>query len=187
MHNLRLAFDRPGTWSQKYNLVWDRLLGLGLFPPEVARKEMAWYRKVQNRYGVPLDNRADYTKLDWIVWTATLTGRRSDFEALTDPVFRFLNETPDRSPMTDWYFTSTALKSGFTARPVVGAVFLPMLYDDALWKKWAGRDRGAPCDYAPLPVPPADGGPRPHRGGAPHHLEIHPPPTGGRLAGAGVR
>ena len=150
----RLAFDRPGTWSQKYNLMWDRTLGLGLFPAEVARKEMDYYRKIQNRFGLPLDNRKDYTKLDWILWTATLTQDRADFEALLAPVMRFLNEAPDRSPMTDWYETKTARKVGFTARPVVGGVFAQMLYNQPVWAKWAGRDQTKAAHWAPMPKPP---------------------------------
>jgi hypothetical protein len=134
--------------------VWDRILGLNLFPAEVARKEMDFYRKTQNKYGLPLDNRSLYTKLDWILWTATLTQDRSDFEALVDPVYRFLNETPDRSPMTDWYFTHDARKRGFTARPVVGGVFLQMLYDKAVWQKWASRDKTKAANWAPMPKPP---------------------------------
>ena len=149
----RLAFDRRGTWSQKYNLVWDRILDLKLFPAEVYETEMAYYRRIQNPYGLPLDNRSDYTKLDWILWTATLTEKRDDFEALVRPVHRFLNETPDRSPMTDWYFTSTAKKRGFTARPVVGGVFLRMLYEKAIWKKYASRDKTRAANWAPMPKP----------------------------------
>jgi hypothetical protein len=150
----RLAFDKPGTWSQKYNLMWDRILGLNLFPKEVARKEMDFYLKMQNQYGLPLDNRSKYTKLDWITWTATLTQKRSDFEALIDPVYEFLNATPDRSPMTDWYFTDTAKKRGFTARPVVGGVFAQMLYDKAVWQKWARRDKTKASGWAPIPALP---------------------------------
>ena len=134
--HFRLAFDQPDTWSQKYNLVWDRVLGLNLFPPAVARKEMAFYRRVQGRYGLALDNRRLYTKLDWITWTATLTGSRGDFEALVAPVFDFLNATPHRVPMSDWYWTHDATKTGFQARSVVGGVFLRLLYDDGIWKKW---------------------------------------------------
>src|SRR4030095_13401308 len=99
----RLAFDKPGTWSQKYNLVWESILGVKLFPAEVMREEMAFYRTKLNRYGLPLDSRKTYTKLDWTVWTATLTGARDDFEALIAPMSDFLNDTPQRNPMTDWY------------------------------------------------------------------------------------
>jgi Glutaminase A six helical-hairpin domain/Domain of unknown function (DUF5127)/Domain of unknown function (DUF4964) len=151
-NHFRLAFDKPGTWSQKYNLIWDRILGLNLFPAEVAVKEMAYYEGVQNQYGLRLDNRASYTKLDWITWTATLTQNRSDFRALIDPVFRFLNETPDRCPMTDWYETITARKVGFTARPVVGGVFAQMLYDKPVWRKWASRDRTKAANWAAIPL-----------------------------------
>ena len=152
--HFRLAFDRPGSWSQKYNLVWDRILGLNLFPAEVAQKEMSFYKKMQNQYGLPLDNRETYTKLDWITWTATLTQDRADFEALLDPVIAFLNATPDRSPMTDWYQTKTARKVGFTARPVVGGVFVQMLYQREVWQKYAGRDQTMAANWAPMPKAP---------------------------------
>jgi hypothetical protein len=149
----KLAFDRSGSWSQKYNLVWDRILGLNLFPSEVSRKEMEYYLKIQNTYGLPLDNRKDYTKLDWILWTATLTGDRGQFESLVDPVYRFLNETPSRVPMTDWYDTKTGKMVGFRARSVVGGVFLAMLYDRANWQRWASQDKTRAGEWAPLPKP----------------------------------
>lgn len=150
----RLAFDQRGTWSQKYNLIWDRILGLNLFPSEVAETEMAYYRRIQNPYGLALDNREAYTKLDWIVWSATLTQQRNDFEALVEPVIAFINETPDRSPLTDWYQTRSARKVGFTARPVVGGVFVQVLYDQKLWSKWASRDQTKAANWASLPRPP---------------------------------
>ncbi len=147
----RLAFDSPGSWSQKYNLVWDKVLGLNLFPAEVARTEMDFYKKSQNEFGLPLDNRKEYTKLDWITWTATLTENREDFEALVAPIVHFINHTPDRSPLTDWYETKTAKKVGFTARSVVGGVFMRMLYDQPVWQKYAQRDKTKATNWAPMP------------------------------------
>jgi hypothetical protein len=132
-----LAFDKPGTWSQKYNLVWDKVLGLNLFPASVAQKEIAFYETHQGRYGLPLDNRSEYTKLDWIYWTAALAGSQKDFDALIDPTWKFANESPSRVPLTDWYWTQDAKQRGFQARSVVGGLFMKMLTDDAVWKKWA--------------------------------------------------
>ena len=133
----KLAFDKPGTWSQKYNLVWDKLLGLNLFPKEIASREIAYYLTKQNAYGLPLDNRRDYTKLDWVMWTATLADNRGDFDKIVAPAWQFANTSSSRVPLTDWYDTKTAKMQGFQARSVVGGLFIPMLADPAMWKKYS--------------------------------------------------
>ncbi|HEY1647569.1 MAG TPA: DUF4965 domain-containing protein [Terracidiphilus sp.] len=135
----KLAFDKPGTWSQKYNLVWDQILGLHLFPAKVRETEMAFYLNHLNQFGLPLDNRADYTKLDWEIWTATLAVSPDQFDALLKPIGTWINEGPSRVPLTDWYDTKTGKQMAFQARSVVGGVYIKMLADPKLAEKWRGR------------------------------------------------
>jgi len=150
----RLAFNQPNTWSQKYNLVWDKILGLNVFPASVAQKEVAQYKSVLQPYGIPLDSRTHLTKSDWTMWSATLSDNQADFETLTSPMYAYLNTTSARTPFVDSYITTDVHSDGMHARPVIGGVFIKMLADPAIWKKWSSGDPVKVAGWAPLPTPP---------------------------------
>ncbi len=123
----RLAFDRPGSWSVKYNMVWDRLLGLDLWPEAEHRRELAVYRAKVELYGCPLDDRSTLTKPEWMLWAASLADDPALFSDFTDRILRYANETPNRVPLSDLYFTDTGRKIGFQARSVLGGLFIGLM------------------------------------------------------------
>ena len=124
-----LVFGDKESWSLKYNMVWDRLFGSGLFSKEVADKELAEYIRKTNRYGVPLDSREDYTKSDWILWTAAMTDDKEIRRTLINPVTQYLEETLSRYPFSDWYDTRTGSYCHFKGRSVQGGIFMPIFAD----------------------------------------------------------
>lgn len=142
----RLAFDKPGTFSMKYNIVWDKLFGTNIMPKTVIESEVASYRKHTHPYGLPLDNRQPYTKSDWLIWTATLAEDRDTFEEMIEPLWNAYNTMLSRVPMTDWYYTITGqhknylsrsenLDKSFRNRTVVGGHFIKLLEYKGILKK----------------------------------------------------
>ncbi len=123
-----LAFDRKDTWSQKYNLIWDKVWGLGMFT-DVMQKETDYYLTKQNTYGLPLDCRKTYTKSDWIMWSAAMSDSKEKFGKFISPIYKFYNETTTRVPMSDWFETKDPVWVSFRARSVIGGFWMQVLLD----------------------------------------------------------
>lgn len=124
-----LTFDNKDTWSQKYNLIWDKVLNLRLFPQKIYDTETQYYLTKQQKFGLPLDSRKTYTKNDWILWTATFAPQQSQFEKLVTPVYQHAVETQSRVPLNDFYDAITGIRENFKARSVVGGFYMKMLAD----------------------------------------------------------
>jgi hypothetical protein len=76
-----------------------------------------------------------------MLWTATMADSDAEFHSLIAPVYDWLNQTPTRVPLTDWYWTTDGKQAGFQARSVVGGIFIKMLNDEPTWKKWVSRGK----------------------------------------------
>lgn len=124
----RLAFDQTDSWGQKYNLIWDKLLDLHVFPDRVVELETAFYRTKLNTYGCPLHSKTDYAKADWTVWTAALQNDRLMFREFILPLYNYMNENKWRVPMADTYnVVNQKTRVTSWGRPVTGAYFIKLL------------------------------------------------------------
>lgn len=124
----KLTFDgKSESWSLKYNAVWDLLFGSGFWDAQFYREEIEQYRKMCNAYGVPLDSRESYTKSDWLMWASALDADGKAVEEFAECILKFLEESPDRVPFSDWYMTKDGRQRGFQNRTVQGGIFMPLL------------------------------------------------------------
>lgn len=120
----KLAYQWKGSWGTLYNLFPDRLLNLYLFPTVIYEQQDAWYSKVIQRYGIPLDSRHLYTKLDWQLFVASFSSS-SLSNKIYSSVAKWINETTIYKPLIDLYETIEGVNAinMFTNRPVVGAAY----------------------------------------------------------------
>ena len=95
----------------------------------VIGKELNYYLTKQNPYGLPLDSRKEYTKSDWIMWTAAMSSDKETFQKFSDPVYKYINETVSRVPISDWHHTDSGKWVGFRARSVIGGYWMKVLMD----------------------------------------------------------
>lgn len=128
--HLPLTWDESDeTFSLKYNLAFDKLLGLGLFPQAVLEKEVDCYAEKCAAFGTPLDCRREYSKSDWLIWAASLTDDTEKKKIFIRALDSFLRESPDRVPFSDWYETVGGEYHCFRARTVQGGCFFLLLED----------------------------------------------------------
>eukprot|EP00930_Biecheleria_cincta_P041276 TRINITY_DN28270_c0_g1_i1.p1 TRINITY_DN28270_c0_g1~~TRINITY_DN28270_c0_g1_i1.p1 ORF type:complete len:731 (-),score=83.72 TRINITY_DN28270_c0_g1_i1:195-2387(-) len=123
--HLKLCYHcSDDTWGMQYSLWFDQLLGLGLFPPLLYAQLKGFYAEKMQPWGLPLDQRHNYTIQPWQTWMYSLPGYGlSEFEAAFEPTAKWVDATPDRFPLSDWYRIDSPRRVAFEARSMWGGIY----------------------------------------------------------------
>ena len=131
-------YDQNGTWSDKYNLIFQYMLGTSAFTDDVRLDESAYYQTQANQFGIPLDNRHSYMKSDWFSWMGALAFDQPQWQSnIIDFLYQFANTSPGRQPFSDLFDTTTnTLPGGFIARFVMGGLWSIPILNAAARGEW---------------------------------------------------
>ncbi|OAA39424.1 glutaminase GtaA [Metarhizium rileyi] len=120
-----LQYDNKDSYGLLYNIYPDKLLGLNFVPQKIYDMQSKFYLQTKKKYGVILDTRNVWTKVDWELFAAAVA--KPDTQSMfISNIAKWINETPTWRAFTDLYDVNTGGYPGglqFTARPVVGAAF----------------------------------------------------------------
>lgn len=124
---LPFSLNIEGSWSLKYNLVWDEIFGFNLFDRKYFKGESEKYLSELNAFGVPLDHRKTFTKTDWMLWAACLDETGKNVGLFSEKILSYLAMTKDKNCFSDWIDTKQAKQCGFDHRTVQAGLWMPVL------------------------------------------------------------
>lgn len=111
------------SWSSKYNLVWDKIWGWDLMK-DVRTREMNFYMDKLQEFGLPLDSRGELCKSDWQMWVMGFADVESQRTRLINTLWKYINETSSRVPVSDNHNVKSGSQAMFQARSVVGGYWM---------------------------------------------------------------
>ena len=135
--------SNASTWSTKYNLIWDKIWGWDIMK-DVRTTEMSFYMNKMKTYGLPLDSRGDLCKSDWQMWVMGFADVTSQRTALINSLWKYINETKSRVPVSDNHYASGGNQAMFQARSVVGGYWMRVFVEQFIDVNRTGIDPLAP-------------------------------------------
>ncbi len=127
--HLSLTEGGKRSWGLAYNAYLDRLIGTNLMPEAITATEAVWYEQKMERYGLALESPVPHwARAAWEGWIAAWLSDYPIGQKLIDALATYTNETNDRVPFSDTYWTTTGAQVTVwpvfdQARPVVGGLF----------------------------------------------------------------
>ncbi len=127
-----LNFGAEGkTWSSKYNLIWDKIWGWDIMK-DVRTTEISFYMNNMQMFGLPLDSRGDLCKSDWQMWVMGFADGASQRTSLINTLWKYINETISRVPLSDNHNVKSGKQAMFQARSVVGGYWMRVFVEQFL-------------------------------------------------------